>query len=53
MTVMEQSEGRIDRMSLNAPFGARCFMTARMEEHWWRGRKCLNAPFGARCFMTG
>ena len=39
--------------SLNAPFGARCFMT-----YAWVARRiaplssCLNAPFGARCFMT-
>ena len=38
--------------SLNAPFGARCFMTfeiSNMEELYDLG---LNAPFGARCFMT-
>ena len=40
-------------MSLNAPFGARCFMTffqgiADRIEIATR----LNAPFGARCFMT-
>ena len=36
---------------LNAPFGARCFLTpARCVKRW---RKiCLNAPFGARCFLT-
>ena len=38
-------------VGLNAPFGARCFMT-----RVWRRRATrlarLNAPFGARCFMT-
>ena len=41
------------RACLNAPFGARCFMTG-----FARARRVrvvaarLNAPFGARCFMT-
>ena len=39
--------------SLNAPFGARCFLTdhrgdAVRRYAWPR----LNAPFGARCFLT-
>ena len=39
-------------MGLNAPFGARCFLThihaisAPVLHHR------LNAPFGARCFLT-
>ena len=35
---------------LNAPFGARCFLTSRER----KGERCiiLNAPFGARCFLT-
>ena len=38
---------------LNAPFGARCFLTGSPS----RPRKTtrtgsLNAPFGARCFLT-
>ena len=40
-------------VSLNAPFGARCFMTpTRLKMSWLFCRTCLNAPFGARCFMT-
>ena len=45
-----------DRMeedqSLNAPFGARCFLT--VNNLWFEGVKInrLNAPFGARCFLT-
>ena len=38
---------------LNAPFGARCFMTVL---NWCKANPqifiSLNAPFGARCFMT-
>ena len=43
----------VQSMRLNAPFGARCFLT------WpptaWRATtslRSLNAPFGARCFLT-
>ena len=39
--------------SLNAPFGARCFLTRdpeRKKKHHVEHR--LNAPFGARCFLT-
>ena len=40
-------------MSLNAPFGARCFMTAtRSVTPRAASSGGLNAPFGARCFMT-
>ena len=39
------------RCGLNAPFGARCFLTrrpgGRLPDHLR-----LNAPFGARCFLT-
>ena len=39
------------RCGLNAPFGARCFLTrrpgGRLADHLR-----LNAPFGARCFLT-
>ena len=34
---------------LNAPFGARCFLTERAFRSTAIG---LNAPFGARCFLT-
>ena len=40
-------------MSLNAPFGARCFLTL---SKLWPGTDIFiepNAPFGARCFPTG
>ena len=36
---------------LNAPFGARCFLTGRLQVRWHRAQG-LNAPFGARCFLT-
>ena len=37
---------------LNAPFGARCFMTRSERLRQLQGEDGLNAPFGARCFMT-
>ena len=37
---------------LNAPFGARCFMTSLRGDSLVSAFGCLNAPFGARCFMT-
>ena len=38
--------------SLNAPYGARCFLTD--SHHDWNpcGVAGLNAPYGARCFLT-
>ena len=37
---------------LNAPYGARCFLTTA-DQHWvGRTYDCLNAPYGARCFLT-
>ena len=37
---------------LNAPFGARCFLTTVLWSFSGTRRCCLNAPFGARCFLT-
>ena len=37
---------------LNAPFGARCFLTSCESQAAIRGVPGLNAPFGARCFLT-
>ena len=37
---------------LNAPFGARCFLTTKNEHRIIDLIDCLNAPFGARCFLT-
>ena len=43
----------ITDMSLNAPFGARCFLTQHREPQQGIGAHSgLNAPFGARCFLT-
>ena len=42
---------RSSSASLNAPYGARCFLTSSSCFSclvWW----CLNAPYGARCFLT-
>ena len=36
---------------LNAPFGARCLLTAQAS-FWAQYKPGLNAPFGARCFLT-
>ena len=38
---------------LNAPFGARCFLTEKSPRARAKVRTGLNAPFGARCFLTG
>ena len=37
---------------LNAPFGARCFLTAVTVRLNLTVAIGLNAPFGARCFLT-
>ena len=39
-------------VGLNAPFGARCFLTFRRVTETHSSRSGLNAPFGARCFLT-
>ena len=39
-------------VSLNAPYGARCFLTARTGDIAERDQNRLNAPYGARCFLT-
>ena len=38
--------------SLNAPFGARCFLTLWSASFLSLSSLRLNAPFGARCFLT-
>ena len=38
--------------SLNAPFGARCFLTLKRSSPVEQADGSLNAPFGARCFPT-
>ena len=40
-----------EKRSLNAPYGARCFLTERVDEVRLI-REGLNAPYGARCFLT-
>ena len=39
-------------VSLNAPYGARCFLTRRYREEGSTRMTRLNAPYGARCFLT-
>ena len=39
-------------MRLNAPYGARCFLTRRGTHARRAPVRCLNAPYGARCFLT-
>ena len=40
-------------LGLNAPFGARCFLTVGGQSSRRPRRVArLNAPFGARCFLT-
>ena len=38
--------------SLNAPFGARCFLTTSLSTLIGSPISSFNAPFGARCFLT-
>ena len=38
--------------SLNAPYGARCFLTDPANDTTMDPWVCLNAPYGARCFLT-
>ena len=40
-----------EHLSLNAPYGARCFLTRRNPFDYLT-IQCLNAPYGARCFLT-
>ena len=42
----------LSEAGLNAPFGARCFLTCARLCRAGRDRLRLNAPFGARCFLT-
>ena len=37
---------------LNAPYGARCFLTRHDDLGRARHPRGLNAPYGARCFLT-
>ena len=39
-------------MGLNAPYGARCFLTRPMSSGGTMTKPSLNAPYGARCFLT-
>ena len=39
-------------VGLNAPFGARCFLTVSKSQDEIHEKESLNAPFGARCFLT-
>ena len=39
-------------MRLNAPFGARCFLTPCGIHALFPAGYSLNAPFGDRCFLT-
>ena len=41
-----------DLTGLNAPFGARCFLTKTIFQQARLTYISLNAPFGARCFLT-
>ena len=43
---------KLPESSLNAPFGARCFLTREANYDGPLFGVRLNAPFGARCFLT-
>ena len=39
-------------LSLNAPYGAQCFLTVSSSTTSMQVFRCLNAPYGAWCFLT-
>ena len=39
-------------VGLNAPYGARCFLTCESSALRTTPDDSLNAPYGARCFLT-
>ena len=43
---------KLPELGLNAPYGARCFLTAPDQTIPRSRRTSLNAPYGARCFLT-
>ena len=45
-------KARLLNSGLNAPYGARCFLTREVARDHNRQRPSLNAPYGARCFLT-
>ena len=49
---LQERADYIARLGLNAPFGARCFLTLQQLQLGLQERGRLNAPFGARCFLT-
>ena len=42
----------LQQSRLNAPYGARCFLTVRSHVFLVSVRRGLNALYGARCFLT-
>ena len=42
----------IGQAGLNAPYGARCFLTRKNIDMDKINSLRLNAPYGARCFLT-
>ena len=49
---MDIRAGVGDLESLNAPYGARCFLTKVLGDGIRQIAAGLNAPYGARCFLT-
>ena len=48
-----KTDGQTLVSCINAPFGARCFLTAAQDlSQAHKDLTRLNAPFGARCFLT-
>ena len=47
-----RSTARRPTARLNAPIGARCFLTIEELRSQVAALEGLNAPFGARCFLT-
>ena len=49
----ENLRGSLDRLRLNAPCGAGCFLTFGLPGLSWGAIGGLNAPSGAGCFLAG
>ena len=47
-----KGRGASNEIRFNAPFGARCFLTAQRRAQHAEDLESLNASFGARCFLT-
>ena len=50
---LKDTASAMREVGLNAPYGARCFLTLRRRPAALAICAGFNAPYGARCFLTG